>query len=800
ISLIIIAVTALIGFIVYLATKTQFFQNAWRITWSFIKVAALATWNWLKDTWNGVWGFVTGVFSTWWNTFSGFWTGVWNGLKDAAQFVWDWISGGWKFVWDTVKTVFTTWWNVFSGFWSGVWNGLKDGASAVWDWITDEWDSLWSWVSDKWDTFSTLFSAGWNALWIGIRDFFTGIWDWIKEKWDGYWQGISILWERFKNSFKETWNKFWDWVRDLIGGILDKVKERMAEFVGNFTGVLSDLITKATEIWNKIKAVFATPINFVIDIWNNHIADKIGMGDKKISRIDGYADGGPIRGKGGSRADLVHAMVSPREYIVNAEATSRNRAVLDAINFGGARAQVDNGVPAFRDGGPVEWMVGWVKSRNPNMGVTSAYRSTNDHHGAGKAVDFGLPMGPAGIEGMRDLATDISSTWGSKTLELIYGNGFQGNIKDGRGVGDGMGFYGADTMAEHNNHVHWAVDRPLDEQDRGGIIGVITSAVNQARELVSSIFSRMTDPLINAIPNPFTPGMGDWGAIPKQFAGTVRDNILSLIKGKETTSVGGGDIGGVIPGGERMRIIEEALRITSTPPPDDKDSWLRGMNTLIERESGWNAGAVNNWDSNAAAGTPSGGLAQVIGPTFESHKAPGYDNLFDPVSNVAASVNYIKSRYGSIHAVQQANANMPPRGYKDGTKRAKPGLAWVAEEGPELLNDVLVGQNGPEVRQFKGGETVTPFDQTLQRIQNVKLGERSMEAVGSFFKANFDQFTQDVTGGGIESGALPQLLKQSMEYGQKLDAQGGVHFHVVDVDEALRKYKQMQREQTYGLM
>lgn len=68
---------------------------------------------------------------------------------------------------------------------------------------------------------------------------------------------------------------------------------------------------------------------------------------------------------------------------------------------------------------------------------------------------------------------------------------------------------------------------------------------------------------------------------------------------------------------------------------------------LIQHESSGNPRAQNNWDSNARKGTPSKGIAQVIDPTFQRYKMPGYNNIWDPVSNLLASLRYRKGRYGT---------------------------------------------------------------------------------------------------------------------------------------------------------
>ncbi|GAA3496128.1 hypothetical protein GCM10019016_032290 [Streptomyces prasinosporus] len=107
---------------------------------------------------------------------------------------------------------------------------------------------------------------------------------------------------------------------------------------------------------------------------------------------------------------------------------------------------------------------------------------------------------------------------------------------------------------------------------------------------------------------------------------------------------------------------------STTAYPDNLDGWIReslsimaqhgipgtyeGIHRNVMRESSGNPAAVNNWDSNAAAGTPSKGLLQVIDPTFQAYHVPGTAlDPFDPVANITAACNYAADRYGSIDNV-----------------------------------------------------------------------------------------------------------------------------------------------------
>ncbi|WP_314614819.1 LysM peptidoglycan-binding domain-containing protein [Streptomyces stackebrandtii] len=115
----------------------------------------------------------------------------------------------------------------------------------------------------------------------------------------------------------------------------------------------------------------------------------------------------------------------------------------------------------------------------------------------------------------------------------------------------------------------------------------------------------------------------------------------------------------------------QAAPAAATQYADNLDGWIResldimaqhgipgsydGILRNVMRESSGNPQAINNWDSNAVAGTPSKGLLQVIQPTFDAYHVPGTStDLFDPVANITAACNYAADRYGSIDNVNGA--------------------------------------------------------------------------------------------------------------------------------------------------
>lgn len=703
VGIIVIAVAALVAGIVYLATKTQFFQTVWHAVWGFCKMVFDATLNWIKETWGNTLNWIVGAWQRVSGVFMGLWNGYWNAIKDAAQFVWDTIKGAWQAFWDGIKAI--------------------------------------------WDTVSGIYSAAWQAFWDGIKSVASSVWD-------------AIV-----NAFHD----FGDKLHAGFQGIVDMAKK----------------------VWDGIREIFRDPINAVIHMANDTIGKVAGfhMDDAK------FADGGHVRGAGGPRDDAISAKLSNGEFVANAQATSKNLDVLHHINNGGMA------VPAFADGGlvgdsknssatspAVDRALGWASGlngrpyndqgwldcsglasglydqllgRSPKREFTtvSNFRSLGFVPGDGGIMDIGVTPLP-GDSG------HMAITLGGHKIESSGSNGIR---VDGpaRGANDGQfqdhyflpGQFFNPTYTGPRANGKGDGSNPSVLSSIGSAVGGVAGKVfGGARELISDLFQKLTDPVLGLIPDP-APGTGKpFGSFPKAMATYGRDQLSNLIKGHESANSSSNvPMGGSIPTGQHLDVIDQALALTRTPPPGSKAAWESGMDTLIRRESGWNSAAINLTDSNAKAGIPSKGLAQTIDPTFKSHAVPGHTNIWEPVDNVAASINYIKSRYGDISNVQQANANLPARGYAAGTRSALPGLALVGEKGPEVVN-------------FKGGEEVTPLSQLGDRAKTAATGfGNSAAAAGqSFAQANVSQLTGDLGMDTSGSGFIPQLFTQSFNYGQQL--------------------------------
>ncbi|WP_329148593.1 LysM peptidoglycan-binding domain-containing protein [Streptomyces niveus] len=156
---------------------------------------------------------------------------------------------------------------------------------------------------------------------------------------------------------------------------------------------------------------------------------------------------------------------------------------------------------------------------------------------------------------------------------------------------------------------------------------------------------------------------GGWQALYKNNKSAVGDNP-SLIRPGLKLKLAGAPKAAPTATAEKTDTVQTAAKSYT----NDLDGWIResldimaqngipgsydGIHRNIMRESGGNPQAINNWDSNAAAGTPSKGLLQVIAPTFEAYHVPGTStDSYDPVANITAACNYAADRYGSIDNV-----------------------------------------------------------------------------------------------------------------------------------------------------
>lgn len=209
------------------------------------------------------------------------------------------------------------------------------------------------------------------------------------------------------------------------------------------------------------------------------------------------------------------------------------------------------------------------------------------------------------------------------------------------------------------------------------------------KDFTGSVWDYITHPskIVQIAIDKFTDLSGafePWISVAKGAVNTVFDSVVGFVKGIFDTqsNVNYNPSAGV----EQWRTLAiRALQMTGQYSEANLQRLLYQMQT----ESGGNPNAINNWDINAVNGTPSKGLMQVIDPTFRAYAMPGYDkNIYDPLSNMLASIRYAVSRYGSLAAAYRGV------GYENGI-------------GDIDLSDLLPSLPMLDVKWFKDGGILT---------------------------------------------------------------------------------------------
>lgn len=368
-------------------------------------------------------------------------------------------------------------------------------------------------------------------------------------------------------------SKQWGEKIELMRTVFNDVKTWLGEAFTDLKGRVTDLVDGIGRVWDGLKKKFADPINWVIDtVFNNGIvkfwnaiASKIGMDQIQpigllpdsagtgggFDKVKAFARGGTVdgvmSGYSPGRDDRIiavgggEAVMRPewtravgKDFVENANAAARSGGVSGARKFMGY----------FNRGGIVESMEAVVRKHFPmlltNDRAFSGLRFTdNGYHSKGMAGDFSNG-GDAGTPEMKAFANYVADEYQNRTLELIH-SPFNRNINNYKDVGDGSGFYGAGTMNQHRNHVHWAVDGPVGEggapdpslwdKIKSGVGGVVSRVSTFFRNLVADQFEKPINALGSIIPNPF-PGIGDFGYVPKKMYDTLTGKALDWVRGK----------------------------------------------------------------------------------------------------------------------------------------------------------------------------------------------------------------------------------------------------------------------------
>ncbi|QNK38697.1 transglycosylase SLT domain-containing protein [Bacillus subtilis] len=686
-------------------SNTLFNGDWWNEKWTGVKTTTSDTLGGLSDTWTNIKDTASTNFfdSNWWAEKAGYaygtlestlfnsdwWGGKWESVKGWTQEKWDQASSVWNSVKSKVKeTVFNKDW------WSGKWEGVKSWAQEKWNGAVSVWESIKSKVKE------TVFNKDWwSGKWEGVKG-------WTKEKWEN----TKSLWKKFKSTLedslfnKDWWSGKWDSVKEwgknilgdswdaikstggkvvktaqkLGGGVTSWVKEKVDHFqkgrekAHRDFGMKADknatggFITKPTISW-----IGEAGKEFVIPVDNNRgrgkmllaqAASKLGM-----HVVDDMASASTL--SGGTALNTVGSQSASMPSSINTSSLNGQASDLGQQFSEGFGKGISNQPVKMEDwkkkniNTPFTQMI----SASPNYGKQMVSGYAKGQNGTATGTDGFLQ---SKVKTPYQATVNKSSSWGTGTV---------------KGFAQGQNSTQTGTAQYVSTHVDKPFLRSKDTSNSwgSGLIGNFVTGMNSkssevkqaAKDMAKRVEQAFREELDIHSPSRVMMSLGRFASI-----GVVKGLGSVDVKKyaeKQAGSLAAAYSGMGAMGGNVKQWIMAALMATKTPI-----SWLPGLMTIAQHESGGNPNAINLWDSNAKAGHPSQGLMQTIPSTFNDHKAPGMGNIRNPIHNAAAAIGYIKSRYGSINnvpGIKSLNHGGPYVGYANGGLITKEQIARVGE-------------------------------------------------------------------------------------------------------------------------
>lgn len=203
----------------------------------------------------------------------------------------------------------------------------------------------------------------------------------------------------------------------------------------------------------------------------------------------------------------------------------------------------------------------------------------------------------------------------------------------------------------------------------------------------------------------------------------------------------------------------------------------------IQKESGGDPNAQNNWDINARMGDPSIGLMQTISRTFNAYKHPGHNNIRNGYDNLLAAINYIKHRYGTSDAALNYVAT---HGYANGGLVHKNGVYELAEgDMPEYVIPTDIAKRGrawrllsEAVARFAGDAPQGNHDSTPNHERVSVLEDKLDVMIGLLSQLVTNgskpiEIQNIIDGRSVSNGLAPFITKATNEYERRQALLGG---------------------------
>ncbi|MGW7001435.1 phage tail tape measure protein [Streptomyces sp. NPDC054933] len=669
-----IALTALVMIAILIATHWKQTKQIIADVWNWIKTAAqdvagffVKVWRDVVKLWDEVWAAIGGTVKKWWPLILAPVTGGMSlivgiiikyrtQIGQAFEAIWSFLVGIWNSTGGKLVSAISHAWDVVSQSVSKEWGRIATDLSQIWGELVQLWNvtggKLVSLISGHWQQISSVTSAVWGVIWTIIKQAWAYIGSDISSVLNFIGDVISTAWSAVSGVTKVTWNLIWGVIKgvwDLISGVI----KAACDFIyGTLIRPAFEAIKAFFEIvWDAIKGIFNTILDEIKGILRIFIDLFTGNWSKMWTDIKNLG------------STMLHDIWNTISTVFN-DVWRFLSSVMSSIKNGllGAWRDIWNGISGF-----LSSIWSGIKSAF-NSGLSALQNIWNGlKRIAADPVNFIIQT--VYDNGIRTLWNDVSGLFSGPQAPYINPVRFaKGGLVPGSGTGDtvpalltpgeyvlsldmikkfgGPGAIEGRFGAGQSDGYHYGLGGWI-KSIGGSIWHGVTSgldalknvALGGIRDAAGTAFKGI-NALMNAMPD------GSMG-FAKLLTGGVKhleNKILDFFGTKDKTAAvaAPGHVTGTL-----VQWLTTAIRGTGVPM-----SWLNGLEVIAMNESGGNPNAINNWDSNAAAGDPSRGLMQTIMSTFMAYHQSGTSmNIYDPVANAAAAINYIKARYGSINNV-----------------------------------------------------------------------------------------------------------------------------------------------------
>ncbi|HGF7896035.1 phage tail tape measure protein [Enterococcus faecium] len=569
-------------------------------------------------------------------------------------------------------------------------------------------------ISSTIKIWTDIFKGDWSAAWEEIKLMYqrigNAIWQNIKDTFLG--KILTTIWKFFTEN-KKVFEGIWETITGILfavpGFVFDiftKVPQRMVEAI---KGGKSAVVAAFKEVFNAALRAIGKPVNGIIK-GASWVLEKLGAEPLKEWEVPQYAKGTPNGGHPGGPMMVndgrgAEAVITPngqafiprgRNVVLNAPKGTHVLTAEETAYMTGNKApryRYAKGTGFFGNlWDNVKGFAGDVGNKLKDV-VGDVWDFVTDPGALARKVLNGLGV----LEGLVKYPLDVGKGILSKATEALTNKITElfssGSLDTSMGM-QGVYKYLADVaVAVMKKFPGFQVTSGYREGDpyshgkHNAIDIALPGVVNGSpryTEAANYAFEKFANKIGYVITNGKVrdrsgqsgqPATGAWEPWPD---GDHYDHVhLNGVRDPQGRLVSGGDsVGG--SGVERWRNVAiRALKMTGQYSTANLNALLNQMRT----ESNGNPRAINNWDINAKNGTPSKGLLQVIDPTFRAYAMPGFNsNIYDPLSNILASIRYALSRYGSLRAAYRGV------GYANGGIVNQHQIAEIAEGNkPEII-------------------------------------------------------------------------------------------------------------------